>query len=197
MTINNSAMIFAIIYSVTVLNPHVPGLLVIAGIAGVLLSISLIGMSDRSGPKAGFDYSKWFKYVTIGCLFSGVSYSNQAYMAYVHPGIANTMIFMFWANLVSSIILILVSWHKRTSMFKKKEMIAGTANSFFNLLGIIFTFNAIKIYGSEITFPIIVCVPIVIMLFAGRFIYKEKFTAFSLSGAVVAVISILMLSLGS
>ena len=197
MTINNSAMIFAIIYSVTILNPHVPGLMVIIGIVGVLLSITLIGMSDRSSSKVGFDYSKWFKYVVIGCLFSGVSFSNQAYMAYVHPGMANTMIFMFWANLVSSIILIGVAIYKKSSLFKKKEMMAGTANSFFNLLGIIFTFNAIRIYGSEITFPVIVCVPIVIMLFVGRFIYKEKFTAYSLSGAVAAVVSILLLSLGS
>jgi drug/metabolite transporter (DMT)-like permease len=197
MTINNSSMIFAILYSIIVLNPHIPGLMVIIGIAGVLLSITLIGIADRSGSKAGYDYKKWFKYVIIGGLFSGVSFSNQAYMAYVHPGIENTLIFMFWANLVSSIILVIVSLYKKTSLFKKKEMIAGTSNSFFNLLGIIFTFNAIRIYGSELTFPVIVCLPIIIMLFVGRFIYNERFTAYSFSGAVAAVISILMLSVGS
>ena len=196
MTINNASMVVAILYSIIFLKPHIPSSLVIAGIIGVLVSITLIGLSNDGSSTAEYDYKKWFKLVIIGASFSGIAFANQAYMGYCNPGLANTMIFMFWANLASSIILLAISIYKKQSVFRKREMIAGSINGFFNLITISFTFIAIGIYGSEITFPIVICVPIVIMLFYGRIVYKEKFTTLSLTGSIIAVLSIFLLSLG-
>lgn len=196
MTINNSAMIFGILYSITFLKPHIPGVLVIIGIIGVISAITIIGFAKNNHNKKHYDYSKWYKLVVIGGIFSGISFSNQAYMGYAHPGVMNTVIFLFWANILSALIIFAIAAYKGKTVLKKKEFAAGVGNAFFNFTGLICTLASISIFGSELTFPITICLPIVIMLFAGRYLYGEKFDKLSLSGAAVAVISILLITLG-
>jgi drug/metabolite transporter (DMT)-like permease len=197
MTVNNSAMIFGIIYSFVYLKPETPGILVMIGIIGVLISIVFIGISKETDTTKQFNYSKWYKLVIAGGLFSGISFMTQSYVSYIHPGPLNTMLFIFWANLLSSIILFTISFVRKSKMFSKREMRAGLSTSICNLSGNIPIFLAIGIYGSAITFPIVICIPIVIMLFIGRFIYNEKLSKTSYTGAIMAVISILLITISS
>ncbi len=196
MTINNSAMIFGILYSILVLRPHIPGAFVIIGIVGVLFAITLIGLAKNNIHNKNYDYKKWYKLVIVGGLLSGVSFMNQAYMGYSHPGVMNTIIFLFWANFFAACILLITSIINKSVIISRKEIKAGAGNAFFNSTGLICTFASISIFGSEMTFPIVICLPIVIMLFVGRFVYHEKLDNFSLSGAVIALISIFLLTIG-
>jgi drug/metabolite transporter (DMT)-like permease len=193
-TINNSAMIFGIIYSFVYLKPEVPSILVIIGIIGVLVSIALMGISKETDATKQFNYSRWYKLVIIGGLFSGISFMTQSYIAYTHIGTLKTMLFVFWGNVFSSTILFIVSFVRKSNIFSKREMRAGLANSFFNLSNIAPVFLAMGIYGSAVTFPIIVCIPIIVMLLIGRFIYGEKLIKTSYIGAIVAIISILLIT---
>ena len=74
-------------------------------------------------------------------------------------------------------------------------MIAGISNSFLNLSGNVIGFLALGIYGSAIGFPIAICIPIIVMLIVGRFVYGERLAKSSYVGAIVAVISILLITL--
>ena len=194
-TINNSAMIFGIIFSFIYLKPEVPGILIMIGIIGVLVSIALMGISTEEDTSKQFNYPRWYKLVIIGGLFSGMSFMTQSYVAYTYPGILNTLLFCFWAHLLSSIILLIISFVKKTNIFRKREMIAGLSNSFFNLSGAPVNFLAIGIYGSAVTFPVVICIPIVVMLILGRFIYAENLKKHSYIGAIVAVLSILLITI--
>ena len=194
-TVNNSAMIFGIIYSFVYLRPEVPSILVIIGIIGVLVSIALMGISKEANAGKQFNYSKWYKLVIIGGLFSGLSFMTQSHVAYIYPGVLNTLVFAFWANLLSSIILFTVSIVRKSNLLSKREMRAGLSNSLINLSNNIITFLAIGIYGSAIAFPIGICIPIIVMLFIGRFIYNEKLIKTAYVGAIIAVISILVITI--
>jgi len=193
-TINNSAMVFGIIYSFVYLKPEVPGILVFIGIAGVLVAIALMGISKDADINKQFNYSRWYKLVIIGGLFSAVSFMTQAHVAYTYPGAFNTIVYNFWAQSLSSIILLTISLVRKKSIFRKREMIAGCSNSFLNLGSGIVALLAIGIYGSAIAFPVIICVPVVVMIFIGRFVYGEKLQRNSYVGAIVAVVSIFLLA---
>lgn len=196
-TINNSAMVFGIIYSYVYIKSEVPGILVFIGIAGVLAAIAFMGISKEADINKQFNYSRWYKLVIIGGLFSAVSFMTQSHVAYNYYGALNTIIFSFWAQSLSSIILLIVSLVRKNSIFRKREMIAGCSNAFFNLGSGVVCFLAIGIYGSAIVFPVIVCVPIIVMLFIGHFVYGEKLQKTSYVGSIVAVISIFLLAINN
>jgi len=194
-TINNSAMVFGIIYSYVYLRPEVPGILVFIGIAGVLFAIALIGISKETDINKQFNYPRWYKLVIIGGLFSAVSFMTQAHVAYTYPGVLNTIIYNFWAQSLSSMILLTISLVRKNSIFRKREMMAGCSNAFLNLGSGVVGFLAIGIYGSAIVFPVTVCVPIIVMIFIGRFVYGEKLQKTSYVGAIVAIVSIFLLAI--
>jgi drug/metabolite transporter (DMT)-like permease len=196
LTINNSMMVFGILYGIIFLDPHIPGILVIVGIIFAFSGLILIGMSGSNNNAEHHHFStRWLKLVMIGAAFAGISFCVQAYMGLVHPGIDPLIIFIFWINLFSIPILLSMIFYTKSSILKKREMIGGFSIGILTNLALFFTLYSMQNFGAAIVFPICVASPMVIMLVISHFIYKEKLGVLPLIGAVLAVLSVILLSL--
>jgi drug/metabolite transporter (DMT)-like permease len=196
MTVNNSMLVFGVVYSIIFLNPHIPNLIVILGIIGSISGLIIIGIStsNQSGNSQKIS-PKWTKLVMIGGGLAGISFMNQAYIGACHPGIDPLMVFIFWISLFSIAILTVLIIYTRSKIIKKREMIGGFLIGILTNVALFLTLYSIKLIGAEIVFPIAVASPMVIMLIIGHFLYKEHLQLKTGIGALLAIISVILLSI--
>jgi drug/metabolite transporter (DMT)-like permease len=195
LTINNAAMVFGILFSFIILDPHFPGLISIAGILFTLIGLIMIGISNSSDDiHKGFS-KRWLKLVMIGGGLSGVSYCNQTYIGTCHPGISSLLVFIFWVNIFSVSILSIIAGYFKLKLFRRREMIGGFVIGVLTNVALFFTIFSMKFLGSEIVLPVSIASPMVIMLLIGHFIYHEHLRPLSWLGAGITIISLVLLSL--
>jgi drug/metabolite transporter (DMT)-like permease len=196
LTVNNSMLVLGVLYGILFLNPHVPHIMVIAGIIGTVSGLILIGISaskDSTGPRS--ISPKWIKLVMAGSLLSGVSFINQAYIGMCHPGIDASLVYLFWTSIFTASILFVLVKISSAGILQKKETLSGLSIGILADISLLFTILSINHIGPEIVFPVVVASPMVIMLLVGHFIYGEKLKTIPLIGAVIVIISVILLSI--
>lgn len=195
-TVNNSAMIFGVLYSIIFVSRSIPVFMVSAGLIGSIASLIIIGLSNtNSGSKTAIN-PKWVKLVMIGGLLSGVSFVNQAYIGLNFPGIENILIFVFWANLFASIVLAGLILYSKFTFYKRPEFIGGNIIGLLSSFCVLINLYVMKFLQAEVVMPVTIVTPMIIMFFIGRFYYKEKLNKYIWAGSILAIISITLLTIG-
>jgi drug/metabolite transporter (DMT)-like permease len=195
-TVNNSAMIFGVLYSIVFVNQAVPGFMISAGIIGSIVSLVIIGISGSNGSSKIPINPKWVKLVMVGGILSGVSFVNQAYIGINFPGVDNILIFVFWANLFASIVLAGLIVYSKFRFYKKQEFIGGNIVGILSSLCVLINLYVMKFFQPEVVMPLTIVTPMIVMFFIGRFYYKEKFNKYIWLGSILAIISITLLTIG-
>jgi drug/metabolite transporter (DMT)-like permease len=194
-TVNNSSLVFGVIYSVVFLNPHIPNIPVIIGIFGSITGLILIGISSLNENNNINGISKrWVKLVMIGGVFSGISFINQVYIGTCHPGIHPLIVFIFWMSLFTMIILSILIFYTKAKILSKKEIIGGLSIGFLANISLFFTIFSLNYIGAEVILPVTVATPMVLMLFLGHYLYGEHLNIKALTGAGIAIFSVILLS---
>lgn len=195
-TVNNSAMIFGVLYGIIFVNGAMPGFVLLAGLIGTISSLIIIGFSGLNKESNKIINPKWVKLVMIGGLLSGVSFINQAYIGLNFPGIENILIFIFWANLFASVILAGLLFYSKFKFYKKPEFIGGNIIGILSSLCVLINLYLMKYFSAEVVIPVTIVTPMVLMFFIGRFYYKERLSKIIWAGCILAIFSITLLTIG-
>jgi drug/metabolite transporter (DMT)-like permease len=195
--VNNSAMVFGILFNVFWLNPHIPNSMIIIGVIGTFLSIFIIGLSKSQNNHSNVINPKWTRLVMIGGALSGISFVNQTYIGISYPDFKSSILFIFWAFAISTIILSILILSKKDNIWRSREIYAGIGIGMSSTVGLFLTLKLIPIFGSEVVFPVTVVTPMVIMMMIGHLMYKEHLTSGAWFGSILAVFSVTLLAIGS
>lgn len=205
-TINNSALICGVVFGVVWLDPHVPDGRVIAGIAGVLAALALVGNRRREvrGPGSVKPDDRrlaispeWKRRVMWGGAFSGLSFMSQAYVGIRHPGLAPSLLFVCAGFAVSASILLATVIRRPRVLLQRREMLGGILLGVGNVLGLPLTLAAFPYLGSEIVLPVTVTSPMIIVLLLSAAVYRERLDRWTWAGCCLAALAVGLMAWGS
>lgn len=198
-TVNNSAMIFGVLYGLLWLDPHVPNAWVAAGVFGVFVALALVGYGGKtnSGNHRG-NAKEWLRLVVAGGALAGLSFVSQTYVGLRHPGIDNSLIFICLGFGLSALLLFfLVGRDPRVLLQSQRELTGGIALGVSNTIGFSLTILAFKEVGAEIVLPVSVTSPMILVTLLGVLVYGERLSRLTWTGCGLAVLSVAAIGYGS
>lgn len=198
-TINNSAMIFGVLYGVLWLEPHFPNGWILAGSAGVLAALIMIGMGrPPSSPQIRAVSHAWLPMVLAGGAFSGLSFMTQTYAGLCHPGVENSLLFMFVGFCFAAVILFLsVVRDPRILLRQKRELAGGVILGLSNTIGTLLVLLTFRKLGAEIVLPVSVTSPMILIMILGVVFYKEHLSRLMWAGCLGAALAVGLIGFGS
>jgi drug/metabolite transporter (DMT)-like permease len=225
-TINNLAMACGVLYDVLVLHPQgVPDWRVLAGALGTCFALVLIGMRGRdptgnSSVASSHAHSAredrgntgdpptkkialtpglvpraWYVMVMIGGAFSGLSFITQTHVGRLFP--AHSFAYLAIGSCVSALILLPVLLREPKVWRHSRERLAGLTIGAVSSTSMLVTLAAFKYFSSAVVLPVTVVTPVVLVLLIGHFVYREHLGRGQTIGSIIAVISLMLLSIGS
>jgi drug/metabolite transporter (DMT)-like permease len=195
-TINNLAMVCGVLYDVMYLRPMgMPDWRVIVGAVGTCLALVLIGRGSREPSMKKIVPRAWLPMVLIGGAFSGLSFITQTYMGRVQP--AHSFAYLAIGSFFSALLLLPTLLREPVLWTRSRERLAGITIGAVSSTGMLVTLAAFKYFSSAVVLPVTVVTPVVLVLLIGQVVYKEKLSRLEAAGSVTAVLSLLLLTLGS
>lgn len=192
-TINNMGFMFPVIIGIFVFSPDKsPSILLSLGIACVAISLVLMAF-NKTGTETKSASSKWFRWVILGGLLSGVALSSQFIATQISPD--RPYSFAFNANLSAFLILVVFSLMKKDTMPHKAEIIAGSMTGAINIISTVMLFYLLKNIPSFVVYPVIMTAPVLIMLIIGQFGYREKMNRFGWAACIVGMIGLVFFNI--
>jgi drug/metabolite transporter (DMT)-like permease len=198
-TINNSAMIFGVLYGLLWLDPHTPNICILAGAVGVFAALAMIGVGGRPDPSGAHPVGReWLPLVLLGGVFSGVSFMVQTHVGLRHPGLGDGLWLVGLGFGQSAVILLLsVARDSRILWRRRRERLGGMVLGVSNAVGLPLTLLAFRHLGSEIVLPVSVTTPMVLVMVLGSVLYKERLTRLTWAGCLLAAFSVGLIGYGS
>lgn len=191
-TLNNLGLIFPVLLSLFFYsNGKTPGALAIIGIAMTVSALILMAFNRSDGDNTMT--LKWFKWAIAGWLLSGLSMSAQFLATYYTPKYPYS--FAFYAFMTSFIILAVVILVKKDSRPRKEELITGTVTGVINVACTPLLFYLVKHIPAYVVFPINMAAPILAMLLAGHFIYKEKLNHYGWLACICGMVGLIIFNI--
>lgn len=189
--INNLGVIGAIIVGVILGRRTTKDMLLIAvGVA--LLVVSLLCLKGSQGTEGKVN-RKWLLYVTIGSLFSVLSFMANATMGVKYSD------YPMQTGLVtqgtSALILLLYSMLKKRGTPNRYEVLNGSAYALVGIISSYSTYGLLKTMSPVLIYTLSVVSPIVVMQCTGHFFLHEKMTKKALVGMVFGICGIIAFSL--
>lgn len=198
-TINNSAMIFGVLYGVLWLDPHVPNIWILGGAVGVFIALVMVGFGKNRDTAQGRSVgAAWLTMLLAGGLLSGLSFMTQTYVGMRHPGINNSLLYVCIGFGLSALILFLfVARDPCVLLRRKRELVGGVGLGMANAAGLPITIMVFKQLGAEIVLPVSVTSPMILVLILGVVAYKEQLSRLTWAGCLMAALSVGLLGYGS
>ncbi len=192
-TINNFGFMFPVLIGIVAFSHgKSPSLFAVLGIASVIVSLILMAFNKTAGEMKAAS-AKWFKWVTLGGLLSGISLGSQFIATQLSPD--NPYTFAFSCNLLAFSILVVVSLVMKDTRPKKAEMIAGGITGAANVLGTAILFYLLQNIPAFVVYPVIMSAPVLIMLVVGHYIYKEKMNRFGWAACIIGIIGLVLFNI--
>ena len=195
-TVNNSAMICGVLFSILYLDPHVPSGLVILGVIGTVGALVLIGMGRQRQESVGGPSidNRWLPLVLAGGALSGLSFMSQAYVGTRYGGPDHAFLFCVAGFGSSALILLALVRDRKQALLARREAAGGILLGAINAMVLPLTLRAVGALGAEIVFPITVTTPMLLVLIIGRVAYGEKLNRLVWTGCILAAVSVAVLS---
>ena len=195
-TINNMSMLCGIFYSVIFLQHRAPNLWMIIGLIGICASIILVCSKSQDKELAhSHNFSgKWLMLVMIGGAGAGVSFVLQTHMGDFYA--QHSYLFLFSGYLSSCLVLLILILRNGEKFIRGREKTGGI------IIGILFTFMApatlysIKMLGLEVTLPVTVGMPTIIVLILAHFFYREHLSKLIWTACMIGIFSLFLLIYG-
>lgn len=191
--INNLGFMFPVLIGLVAFSGgKSPSLFAVLGIASAILSLALMAFNKTEGESKAAS-SKWFKWVTLGALLSGISLSSQYIATQLTP--ENPYTFAFNANLFAFAVLVVVSLVMKDTRPKKSEMIAGGITGAINIVSTVMLFYLLQNIPAFVIYPVIMTAPVLIMLVVGHYVYKEKMNRFGWAACIIGMIGLVLFNI--
>jgi drug/metabolite transporter (DMT)-like permease len=194
-TINNMAMVAGVLYSMLILTPESPTIWTVVGLVGVCTSLILLGFGSQSeNGKRHATGARWVKLITIGAAFSCMSFMAQTHAGTMHPDHK----YLFGAvGFGLSALLLLPLMVRQPGLFRhRRELIGGLSLGVTNAAMLPLTLTAIRVLGAEVTLPIAIATPILLVLIIGRTFYQEHLSITVWTACGLGALSIAALAYG-
>ncbi len=189
--INSLGLIGAILVGIMFEKPGVRDQILIA-VGGVLVAVSLMLITASQGKDTKIT-KKWLVYVSIGAVFSVLSFMGNAITGKKYPD--SILPFGMIAHTVSFLILLTYSRRKKRGRPNRYEILNGVGVGGMSLIGGFVSFRLLKTMSPVIVYPVSTVIPVIVVLFLGYFFLDEKLTKRTLAGSVFGVLGITVLSL--
>jgi len=191
--LNNLGLLFPVLLSIFLFsNGTSPTLLTISGIILTILSLVLMSFNKSSDDNVSLS-SKWFKWIILGWLLSGISMSSQFLATHYAP--ENPYSFAFSAFGVSFLVLAGISLAKKDTRPNRVEVIVGVSTGFVNVISTPILFYLLKNIPAYVIYPVIMASPILVMLLAGHFVYKENLNRFGWLACIFGIIGLIFFNI--
>lgn len=161
-----------------------PSFCVVLGIFCVIASLILMAFNKTQGESKAAS-AKWFKWVALGGLFSGIALGSQFIATQIDP--INSLTFAFNCNLVAFSVLVIISLVAKDTRPKKAEIIAGGITGAINIISTAMLFYLLRNMPAFLFYPVIMTAPVLIMLVIGHYVYKEKMNRFGWAACLIGI----------
>lgn len=198
--INNSAMVFGVIAGFVWLDPRPPGGAVLAGIAGTLAGVILMAMGTRApaGGAVRSDNAQWLKLVIPGGIFSGISFTTQAYAGLRHPGLDASLLFGAVVFGLSALILAaLLVRRPHDFVADRRVLVGGIAVGILNGITLPLSLLLVKTLGAEVVFPLTIALPMVLVTVVARTWFRERISGRAWAGCLLTALALAVLCWGA
>lgn len=189
--LNNLGVIGAIIVGI-ILGQRTPKDMLLIAVGVVLLVVSMLFLKGAQGTQ-GKVSRKWLIYVTIGSLFSVLSFMANATMGVKYSD------YPMQTGLVtqgtSVLILLIYSVIKKRGMPNRYEVMNGSAYALVGIISGYSTYGLLKTVSPVLVYTVSVVAPIIVMECVGHFFLHEKMTKKTLVGMILGVCGIIAFSL--
>ena len=194
-TVNNMAMVAGVLYSMLVLVPGSTSVWTVIGLIGVCASLILLGFgrpTENGVHKA--TGARWAKLMAIGGAFSCLSFVAQTHAGTLHPYHK----YLFGAvGFGLSALLLLPLMVRRPARFRlRRELVGGLSLGVTNAAMLPLTLTAIRVLGAEVTLPISIATPILLVLIIGRTFYHEHLSIVAWIACGLGALSVAALAYG-
>jgi drug/metabolite transporter (DMT)-like permease len=198
--INNSAMVCAVMAGFLWLDPRIPGAAVVAGIVGTLAGVALIAVGTGS-PQEGAARAantRWLKLVIPGGLFSGISFTTQAYAGLRHPGMDASLLFGTVVFGLSAVILAaLLARQPRECIADRRVLTGGIVVGVMNGILLPLSLPLVKTLGAEVVFPLTIALPMVLVTLLARGWFRERISGRAWAGCLLTAVALAVLCWGT
>lgn len=192
-TINNFGFMFPVIIGIIAFSDgKSPSLFAVLGIVSVVVSLILMAFNKTAGDTKAAS-AKWFKWMLLGALLSGISLGSQFIATQLTP--ENPYTFAFSCNLLAFLILVAVTLIMKDSRPQKAEMIAGSITGSINVISTAMLFYLLQNIPGFVVYPVIMSAPVIIMLVVGHYIYKEKMNRFGWAACIIGVLGLVLFNI--
>ena len=194
---NNMGMVWPVVLGALWLRPHPINAWLQCGVIMVIVSLICFGFSRPGSSDSGQTTemsARWVFWAFIGWVFAGISMTAQL-IGGIHASDSLIAIVFVWSVTGVLVLLPLVIGHGRTWL-ERKEVIAGMTAGVLNTMTGVGVLKALRYVDAEVVFPFVLAIPIVLMLLAGQFIYRERLNRLGWSACVFGVVGLTGLLLG-
>jgi len=195
-TINNMAMAAGVLYGLIALTPGRATAWTWAALAGVCAALLLLGIGKPAENGMPRDTgTRWARLVAIGGAFSCLSFVIQAHVGTLYP--AHKYAFGAAAYALAALLL-LPPMLRRPERFRlRHERMGGVVLGAVNAASMPLTLTTIRSLGAEVTLPVTVATPILLVLVIGRIFYKERLSTAAWIACLLGALAVAVLAYGS
>ena len=194
-TINNMALAAGVLYGLIVLTPGRATAWTWIGVVGVCAALVLLGLGKPAENDVRRETgARWAKLAAIGGAFSCLSFVIQAHIGTLYP--THKYVFGAVAYALAALFL-LPPMLRRPDRFRlRHERLGGIVLGVINAVSMPLTLMTIRSLGAEVTLPVTVATPTLLVLVIGRVFYKEHLSAAAWVGCVLGALAVAVLAYG-
>ena len=187
---NKISLVFPVLFTVIYFGEPA-GLLKIAGVLLALHSIYLLTVKSSPLPKSPIGLFPLFIFLFTGIAESAINYTQKVY--FIHDSeISYFVIACFSVSFVLGCGLLFF----QKKIIKQKEVAAGLLLSIPNTFGLYFFIKSLSnVSDSSALLPIINIATLLLAILVGVFLYQEKLTKRNWWGILIAIFSIIILTI--
>lgn len=192
-TLNNLGCVGPIIMSIFVMRTALPSGFDIAGIICTFSALVLMALNRQKGGDDKSASLKWLLLALAGWAFSTVSLSSQFTATYYAPEAPFTYSFAVFGS--SFLILLTVMLIRKERFPTRTELLAGGVSGVINIVATPMTFYLVTKFPAFMVFPALLTAPIVFMLIAGHFVFKERLNIFGWLASFSGLAGIILMNI--
>lgn len=187
---NKISLVFPVVFTVLYFGEPA-GILKLAGVLLALYSIYLLTVKSSSLPKTPFGLFPLFIFLFTGIAESAINYTQKVYFSQ-DSEISYFVIACFSVSFVLGSGFLFF----QKKMIKRKEVAAGLLLSIPNTFGLYFFIKSLKnVTDTSALLPIINIGTLLMAILVGVFLYQEKLSKRNWWGILIAIFSILILTI--
>lgn len=189
---NNMGMLWPVVVGAAWLAPHRMAPVAWVGLALVVASLGLYGLSRPTGSDARKASLRWAAWGVVAWVCAGVSMTAQLAASIWAPGQSFALVF---TSLSSTAVFLLVYTRVRGRPLVRRRLVAaGAMQGVLQVVSVSTVQLALQTLHAELVYPFAIGLPIVLALLMGRLFYRERIDAVGWVASVLGVAGLVALS---